>query len=82
MILLRARSVLAALVVGGAVLGIPGGGILAHPASPTPSAESLTQSLVALSARYQLADPADHALRMGHLLSVAAARQQLLAALV
>jgi NPCBM-associated, NEW3 domain of alpha-galactosidase len=48
---------------------------------PPPLAENLTQDLVALSTRHQLADPAEKAQLLHTLLTVATERQQLLAAL-
>jgi NPCBM-associated, NEW3 domain of alpha-galactosidase len=54
------------------------------PASPgaDPAAESLTQDLVALHALYRQAGAAEQARHLRHLRSTAAARQQLLAALI
>jgi hypothetical protein len=49
---------------------------------PHPLAANLTQDLVALSTRHQLADPAEKAQLLHTLLTVATERQQLLAALV
>jgi len=53
-------------------------------ATPAPNAspESLTHTLVALTVRYQLADPSEQAQLLGDLLTVAAARQQLLVELL
>ena len=76
--------VLAGLCVLGLVLWTTPGLVLAHaPASrQNPRAESLTQDLVALGTRHQLANLAERVQILRDLLTVASERQQLLAALV
>src|SRR5262245_3043887 len=54
----------------------------APPRGPNPAAERLTQDLVAKNARYHLAGPTEQAPLLNDLLTVAAERQQLLAALM
>ncbi len=78
--LLRNRLPLAlvALCVALAV-AIPARPGVAHPGG---SPEQLTQSLVALGARYGAASPADQSRLLGTLVAVAAARQQVLAGLM
>src|SRR5262249_37635952 len=83
----RLGPVLASLCVLGLVLWSTAGLAQAHPHpvspfGPHPLAESLTQELVDLSTRYQLAAPAAQAQLLSPLLTVASERQQLLAALI
>src|SRR2546428_4558117 len=81
----RLGPVLASLCLLGLTLWATAGLAQAHqvPASqPNPLAASLTQDLVALGTRHQLADPAEQAQLLHHLLTLATERQQLLAALV
>src|SRR5438445_10397531 len=78
----RLRPVLASLGVLGLLLWATAGLALAHsdpvPAShPHPLAESLTQDLVVLSTRHQLAGPAEQAHLPRTLLTAAAERPQL-----
>ena len=81
----RLGSGLVSLCLLGLMLWAMAGLSQAHQAStskPNPLAENLTQDLVALSTRHQLADPAEKAQLLHTLLTVATERQQLLAALV
>ncbi len=74
-----------ALLLLGPILLIAAGTSLAQPAAspgPNASAQSLTQTLLALQARYQSADAAERAQLEGELLAVAATRQQVLTGLV
>jgi Gametolysin peptidase M11/NPCBM-associated, NEW3 domain of alpha-galactosidase len=78
---------LASLWVLGLLLWATAGLAQAHqapaPASrPHPLAENLTQELVALSTRHQLAGPAEQAQLLRDLLTVASERQEILAALI
>ncbi len=81
----RLGSGLAGLCLLGLMLWATAGLSQAHqapPPKPNPLAENLTQDLVALSTRHQLAAPAEKAQLLYTLLTVATERQQLLAALV
>ena len=81
----RLRSGLVSLCLLGLMLWATAGLAQAHqaPASkPHPLAANLTQDLVALSTRHQLADPAEQAQLLRTLITVGTERQQLLAALV
>ncbi len=83
----RLGAVIASLCILGLTLWAPARLAQAHPlpvpaSRPHPLAESLTQDLVALSMRHQLADPAEQAQLLRNLITVASERQQLLAALV
>jgi hypothetical protein len=60
----------------------PGPGLAQLPQGPPPSAEDLTNSLLALSLKYQAAGPADRSGLLGELQSVAAARRERLVALI
>src|SRR5262249_33885166 len=75
----------AGFLVLGMVLCVTAGFVRAQNASPpgpNPVAERLTQDLVAKNARYHLAGPTEQAPLLNDLLTVAAERQQLLAALM
>jgi uncharacterized repeat protein (TIGR01451 family) len=81
----RLRLGIAGLFILGMALCATGGVALAHTAprtAPNAAAEHLTRSLVTVSARYQLADSAEQSRLLSQLLTVAAARQQLLTALM
>ncbi len=74
-----------ALLLWGPILLIAAGTSLAQPAAspgPNASAQTLTQTLLAVQARYQSADPAERAQLEGELVAVAATRQQVLTGLV
>jgi hypothetical protein len=77
------RLIVAGLCAVGPVLSLSTGPVLAQtPTGPTSSAQSLTQTLVGLNARYQVARPAERVRLAGQLLATAASRHRVLASLV
>jgi hypothetical protein len=82
---MSSKVIVACLLALGMALSAPAGlarGQQAAPSGRNPSAESLTQTLVSLNARYRTAGPAERVRLTNRLLTTAATRWQLLASLM